>query len=71
MPDGPSDDRRLDDVLNIITTLARLSIDGGYIFRGEPKHYDRVASRLYRELPAGTDGIGTIPARVGRPGKSK
>ena len=49
MPDGPSDDRRLDDVLNIITTLSRLSIAGGYIFRGEPKHYDRVASRLYRD----------------------
>ena len=48
MPDGPSDDRRLDDILNIITTLARLSIDGGYIFRGEPKHYDRVASRKDR-----------------------
>ena len=49
MPDDPSDDRRLEDVLNIITTLARLSIDGGYIFRGEPQHYDRVASRLYRD----------------------
>ena len=43
------DDHRLDDVLDIITTLARKSIDGGYIFRGEPKHYDRVASRLYRD----------------------
>ena len=48
MPDAPSDDRRLDDVLDIITTLARKSIDGGYIFRDEPKHYKRVASRLYR-----------------------
>lgn len=49
------EDHRLDDVLDIITTLARKSIDGGYIFRGEPKHYDRVASRLYRDY--GETGI--------------
>ena len=68
MPDGPSDDRRLDEVLNIITTLARLSIDGGYIFRGEPKHYDRIASRLYRELPAGAATTGAISGKGGAVG---
>lgn len=44
------DDHRVDEVLSIITTLGRKASGGGYIFRGEPMHYDRVASRLYREF---------------------
>ena len=39
----------LDDVLDIITLLARKSRGVDYIFRGEPQHYDKVSSSLYRE----------------------
>ena len=38
----------LDDVLKLITRLARKSADGNYLFRGEPECYDRVSSNLYR-----------------------
>lgn len=38
----------LDAVLEIVNKLARLSAGGGYIYRGEPKAYDRVSSSLYR-----------------------
>ena len=47
MPDDP-----LAAVLEIVTTLARKTAKGGYIFRGEPKRYDQVTSRLYRDYAA-------------------
>ena len=66
MPDDP-----LAEVLEIVTTLARKTAKGGYIFRGEPKRYEQVTSRLYRELPAGVAATGPIPAKAGRPGKGR
>lgn len=47
MPDDP-----LAAVLEIVTTLARKTAKGGYIFRGEPKCYEKVTSRLYRDYAA-------------------
>lgn len=42
-------DDQLEDVLNVITTLARKSAEGDYIFRGErDNHRPVVSSRLYR-----------------------
>jgi len=43
-------DGNLDNVLEIINRLARKSAGGDYIYRGEPKHYDKVSSSLYRKL---------------------
>ena len=39
----------LDDVLDIVNLLAKKSAGEDYIFRGEPQHYDKVSSSLYRE----------------------
>ena len=36
-------------VLQIIKEIAEKSADGDYIYRGEPEHYCRVSSSLYRE----------------------
>ena len=47
MPEDP-----LAAVLEIVTSLARKTAKGGYIFRGEPKRYDQVTSRLYRDYAA-------------------
>lgn len=44
-----SSNDHLDDVLNIINQLAKKSSDGDYIYRGEPEHYDKVSSSLYRQ----------------------
>ena len=35
-------------ILNIIREVTDKSSDGGYLFRGEPKHFDTIASRIYR-----------------------
>ena len=43
-------DGNLDKVLEIINQLARKSASGDYIYRGEPDHYDKVSSSLYRKL---------------------
>ena len=45
---NPSD---LDKVLEKITEIAQESATGDYIYRGEPEHYDKVSSNLYREFP--------------------
>lgn len=45
-------DDQLAAVLEIVTTLARKTAEGGYIFRGEPKRYEQVTSRLYRDYGA-------------------
>ena len=38
----------LEEVLGKINEIERISAGGGYIFRGEPEHYDKVSSGLYR-----------------------
>ena len=44
----------LERVLQILKEIAEKSADGDYLYRGEPKHYCRVSSSLYREC-AGID----------------
>ena len=39
----------LERVLQILKEIAEKSSDGDYLYRGEPKHYSRVSSSLYRE----------------------
>ena len=36
-------------IFNKIEEIANLSIEGGYIYRGEPKDHEKVSSTLYRE----------------------
>ncbi len=42
-------DAQLSSVLRIIGELAAKPAEGGYIYRGERKHYKKVCSNLYRE----------------------
>ena len=39
----------IDKVLEKINEIAKESATGDYIYRGEPEHYDKVSSSLYRE----------------------
>ena len=39
----------LNAVLEIIGKIAEKSVNGNYIYRGEPKYYDKVSSTLYRQ----------------------
>ena len=41
----------LSRVLQKICEIAEKSVDGDYIYRGEPQCYDKVSSSLYREYP--------------------
>lgn len=41
--------KKIDDIINAIKEK---TVAGSYIFRGEPKCYDKVSSNLYRELEA-------------------
>lgn len=45
----PDSQNELSRVLQKICEIAEKSADGDYIFRGEPKHYPKVSSDLYRE----------------------
>ena len=36
-------------IFDIIQEIANLSVEGSYLFRGEPKHHSKVSSTLYRE----------------------
>ena len=36
-------------IFDIIQKIANLSVEGNYLFRGEPKHHCKVSSTLYRE----------------------
>ena len=36
-------------IFDIIQKIANSSVDGNYLFRGEPKHHNKVSSTLYRE----------------------
>ena len=47
----PVDTSRIADVLGVISELAQVSVDGDYIYRGEPECYPLVSSSLYREYP--------------------
>ncbi len=49
MPDQPSDDDLLQEVLRVINELARKSAGGDFLYRGEPKCYKQVSSGLYRK----------------------
>ena len=44
-----SPEAELGQVLEIVNTLARKAARGGYIFRGETRHYADVSSSLYRD----------------------
>ena len=37
------------EIFDIIQKIANLSVEGNYIFRGEPKHHCKISSSLYRE----------------------
>ena len=45
----------LDDILEIVNTLARKSVSAEYIYRGESQCHDKVSSSLYREYPDAQD----------------
>ena len=49
----------LTDVLNVISDIAGKVAGGGYIFRGETQHWQKISSRLYRDyknlIDAGQD----------------
>ena len=42
-------DDNLEEVLGKINEIARIAARGDYIYRGEPEHYDKVSSGLYRQ----------------------
>ena len=42
----------LNRILEIIGKIAKISVAGSYIYRDEPKRYDKVSSTLYRKLEA-------------------
>lgn len=44
-----SQDDDLDKVLEKINEIARKSAERDYLYRGEPEHYDKVSSGLYRQ----------------------
>ena len=44
-----SQNGQLNRVLKKIQEIAEKSADGDYIYRGEPEHYEKVSSSLYRE----------------------
>ena len=52
-----SSNDHLDEVLNVINQLAKKSAGGDYIYRGEPEHYEKVSSSLYRQYKE-IDAIG-------------
>ena len=37
------------EMFEIIQEIANLSVEGNYLFRGEPKHHCKISSTLYRE----------------------
>ena len=39
----------LNRILEIIGRIAETTADGDFIYRGEPEHYEKVSSRLWRE----------------------
>ena len=49
--DRPLSIDRLPEILEKISELTHKAAEGDYIYRGEPKCYPRVSSKLYREYP--------------------
>lgn len=39
----------LSDIKNIISQIEEKSADGEYVYRGEPEHYKKISSNLYRQ----------------------
>ena len=58
----------LNRILEIIGRIAETTDDGDFIYRGEPEHYEKVSSSLWRECKAvlGTEefDIETIQKRI-------
>ena len=52
-----SQNNRLSRVFGIIEEIAKISAADEYIYRGEPRHYKKVSSSLYREYPEIEEGI--------------
>ncbi len=50
--DSVNPQTELNRILEIIGNIAKISAAGSYIYRGEPKHYEKVSSTLYRKLEA-------------------
>ena len=52
-PDGADfpHNEHLDDVLQIISNLARKAAVADCIYRGEPRRYEQISSSFYRDLP--------------------
>ena len=42
-------DTELNRILEIIGRIAEITADGDFIYRGEPEHYEKVSSSLWRE----------------------
>ena len=45
----PQQDTFPSEIFDIIQEIANLSIEGNFLFRGEPKHHCKISSTLYRE----------------------
>ena len=45
----PQQDTFPNEIFDIIQNIANLSIEGNFLFRGEPKHHSKISSTLYRE----------------------
>ena len=45
-----TDNNQLGKALEVINNLDEKSVGGDYIYRGEPKHYEKVSSSLYRKF---------------------
>ncbi len=45
----PQQDTFPSEIFEIIQKIADLSIEGNFLFRGEPKHHSKISSTLYRE----------------------
>ena len=54
-PDRPPDDDLLQDVLAVISELARKSAGGDFLYRGERESYPKVSSGLYRKYSSIVD----------------
>ena len=67
---------QLERVLQIIKEIAEKSADGDFLYRGEPKHYCRVSSSIYRsrkkikieglDIEIAGSGIAEVSQRVRR-----
>ena len=54
----PQQDTFPSEIFDIIQDIAYLSVEGNYLFRGEPKHHCKISSTLYRECERIVKGAG-------------